>query len=74
MPHHFLPERTAEVLGYTSMGLIFLTPLILGFVIGSVNAFKRDKGGRTRFGLCVTACVSVIAIGVFMLWVVGGDG
>ena len=52
------------------LGLMFLAPLVLGFVVGSVNAFKRDYGGWSRFGFCVTACVSVIAIGLFLFWVV----
>jgi len=65
----FLSELTDEVLGYTSLGLMFFTPLVLGFVVGSVKSFKRDQRGWNRFGLCITACLSVIAIGVFMFWV-----
>ena len=37
-PHHFLPELTDEVLGYTSLGLMFFTPLVLGFVVGSASS------------------------------------
>ena len=70
MPHHLLSELTREVLGLTSLGLLLLAPLVLGFVIGSVKAFTRDATGWPGFRLCVTACVSTLAIGVFLVWVV----
>jgi hypothetical protein len=70
MPHHSFPYQTRDLLLYSSLSLMYLTPLILGFVLGSVNSFTRDQDGWRRFRLCGAACVCVIAVGVFLLWVV----
>lgn len=71
LPGQFQPKLIGLLLIDTSLSLIFFTPLVLGFVIGSANSFKRDKDGWLRFSLCAMACVSAIAIGIFLASVVG---
>jgi hypothetical protein len=70
MPHHMLPHDTDEALTELSLGLMFLAPLVLGFVIGSVKSFRREDRGWLRLGHCVTACVFSISVGLFLFWVV----
>jgi hypothetical protein len=69
-PHHMLPYDIVDALTELSLGLMFLTPLVLGFVIGSVKSFRPEDRGWLRFGHCVTACVLSISVGVFLAWIV----
>jgi len=71
LPERVLPKVIGLLLVDTSLALMFFTPLVLGFVIGSVHSFKRDEDGWRRFGLCSIACISVIAMGVILASIIG---
>jgi hypothetical protein len=66
LAHYRMPdvlrEPFATLLGIVAVGLLCSMPLIFGIVMGSLGSFRRESHGLLRFGFCIAACVSVLAI------------